>query len=57
MAIISKPLYVYLQRPDDDALLTRIEAAFPLAAAWLTDDWRTMLRARMAANLAVLRGA
>ena len=28
-----------------------------LAAAWLTDDWRTTLQARMTANLAVLRDA
>jgi len=40
-----------------DALLTRSEAAFPLDGAWLTDDWRTTLQARMATNLAVLRGA
>lgn len=39
-----------------DALLARIEAAFPLAAAWLTDDWRATLHARMTANLAILRG-
>ena len=70
MPIISKPLYVYLQRPDDgawvtvgreacaaylDALLARIEAAFPPAAAWLADDWRTTLHARMTAHLAILR--
>ncbi|MFL6632800.1 MAG: hypothetical protein ACJ8HJ_10850 [Massilia sp.] len=39
-----------------DALLARIEAAFPLAAQWLTDDWRTTLHAWMVANLAILRG-
>jgi serine/threonine-protein kinase HipA len=39
-----------------DALLARTEAAFPLAAAWLTDDWRATLHARMTANLAILRG-
>ena len=38
-----------------DALLTRIEAAFPQAAQWLDDDWRTTLHARMTANLALLR--
>lgn len=38
-----------------DALLTRIEAAFPHAAQGLDDDWRTTLHARMRDNLALLR--
>lgn len=38
-----------------DALLGRIEAAFPRAAQWLDAGWRETLHARMTENLVLLR--
>jgi serine/threonine-protein kinase HipA len=38
-----------------DALLGRIEAAFPQAAQWLDADWRETFHARMTENLVLLR--
>ena len=39
-----------------DTQLARIEAAFPLAAQWLPDEWGPTLHTRMMTNLALLRG-